>query len=1343
MSLQEPPTVPDPAGMSMGSALTMLPMAAGSGAMAMMFLQPGAKPVNYLSGGLMGVSSLGMVVAQLGRGGGASKKKLKAERRDYLRHLGQMRRQVRKKIGAQRSALIWRHPDPEGLWSVAMSSRRWERTTGDDDFAEIRIATGLQALSARVVPPQSRVVEDLEPLCVGALRRFVRAYNTVADVPMALHLRGFARVSLSGSPADVDGLVRSMLLQLAVFHSPDDVRIAVCAGGPARERWRWTRWLPHALHPQERDAAGQVRMMSDSLTEVERLLGGEDFRDRPGFEPGAQPSAREPFTVIVLDDVTVPADHRAIQYGYRNTVLIDVSGALGRVTDPATLRLRAGTAAGTADGAGAKPVRDSGQKQAAESAAGNGYQATDVGAPVLFTVVADRTGHDVQTAIGRPDTVSPARAEATAKVLAPYRTSAASVSGGPAEVDIELTGLLGIPDAAAHDPLAYWQRRSPRARLRVPIGVTEAGVPVELDIKESAQGGMGPHGMLIGATGSGKSELLRTIVLSMALAHSSETLNFVLVDFKGGATFLGLDELPHVSAVITNLADELPLVNRMRDALHGELVRRQELLRSAGNYSSVLDYERARAAGADLAPLPSLFLIVDEFSELLAANREFLELFVVIGRLGRSLGVHLLLAAQRLDEGRIHQVEGHLSYRIGLRTFSVAESRGVLGVGDAYELPASPGHGFLRFATDPLTRFRGAYVSAPYVPAELELAQEITEHYIVPYDTVYVAPRGPAAAPEPQDGQGEEPAPSAQPNQETLLTVLAHRMSGAGPEAHRIWLPPLGVAPTLDGLLPERCAAGALGHYDPTAVAELTVPVGIVDRPFEQRHDPLTADLSEAKGHVAVVGGPRSGKSALIRTLICALAACSSPANVQFYCLDFGGGTLASLAGLPHMGSVSGRLDADRVARTLAEMSGLIAARERVFAEAGIDSMATYRKRRANGDFPQDPFGDVFLVIDGWFTLHQDFEHLEPTVQEIAARGLSFGIHLVVGAARWTEVRPWLRDLLGTRFELRLGDPQESEINGRAAADVPTVAGRGLTEDRMHFLTALPRADGRPSAEDVGEGTRAFVEGIAAGWSGPAAPRVRMLPEMLPAAALPAPDGDLRFALGLDEALLEPVYHDFEQNPHLLVFGDTETGKTNTLRLVIQAIAARYRPKEARVLLADSRRDLFDAIPTAQQLSYAVTGAKLAELVAEIKPSLERRVPDADIDPVRLRQRDWWTGPRLFVVVDDYELMVGPTGSPLAGLLELLPQGVEIGLHLVIARSSAGGARGMTDPVLRRIWDLGASGVLLSTSRDEGTFLGEAVPRRLPPGRAQIVGRRHKPILVQTGFCAEPERELR
>ena len=197
------------------------------------------------------------------------------------------------------------------------------------------------------------------------------------------------------------------------------------------------------------------------------------------------------------------------------------------------------------------------------------------------------------------------------------------------------------------------------------------------------------------------------------MTHSSEQLNFVLVDFKGGATFAGMADMPHVSAVITNLGQELTLVERMQDALQGEMTRRQELLRSAGNFSNVTDYEKARAGGADLEPLPALLIVADEFSELLSAKPEFADLFVAIGRLGRSLSMHLLLSSQRLEEGRLRGLESHLSYRIGLRTFSAGESRTVIGVPDAYELPPVPGLGYLKPDQTTLLKFKAAYVSGP------------------------------------------------------------------------------------------------------------------------------------------------------------------------------------------------------------------------------------------------------------------------------------------------------------------------------------------------------------------------------------------------------------------------------------------------------------------------------------------------------------------------------------------------------------------------------------------------------------------------------------------------------
>ncbi|WP_243841385.1 FtsK/SpoIIIE domain-containing protein [Mycobacterium sp. DL592] len=200
--------------------------------------------------------------------------------------------------------------------------------------------------------------------------------------------------------------------------------------------------------------------------------------------------------------------------------------------------------------------------------------------------------------------------------------------------------------------------------LRVPLGRTPDGAAVDLDIKEAAEGGHGPHGLCIGATGSGKSELLRTVVVGMACRHSPDELNLVLVDFKGGATFLGLGGLAHVAAIITNLSEDDQLVMRAKEALAGEIHRRQQLLHRAGNAVNLAAYRLARHHDPQLPLLPSLLVVVDEFAELLHRQPEFADLFAMIGRVGRSLGVHLLLASQRLDEGRLRGLESHLSYRI-------------------------------------------------------------------------------------------------------------------------------------------------------------------------------------------------------------------------------------------------------------------------------------------------------------------------------------------------------------------------------------------------------------------------------------------------------------------------------------------------------------------------------------------------------------------------------------------------------------------------------------------------------------------------------------------------------
>jgi S-DNA-T family DNA segregation ATPase FtsK/SpoIIIE len=1314
--LEPPPDLPETvSGGGMGQALTYLPMLAGAGATGLLVAGTGGQPITYLASGMMGLSMVGMAFGGMGRGAGEKRRRLDGDRRDYQRYLEQVRGQVRRAATQQRAAARWHHPDPDALVCVALGNRLWERRPGDEDFLAARVAHGPRRLSLTLVTPDTKPIEDLEPISAAALRRFVRTHGSVDDLPAALALPAFGRLSLAGRRDAARGLVRAMIAQLASFHSPDDLLIAVCAAGRAAAEWDWVKWLPHALSPDAVDAVGQVRLVADDLLDLEALFG-DVLTSRPRFSPASGSTAVDvPHVVVVVDGGQVPVDAQLATSLVRGVTVVDLDDAFGADTSPgaAQLQLRDGS---------------------------------------LMLVRRDAARGDVPTALGKADAMTVGQAESLARRMSAMRLS---TTGGQAEdalaIDLTLPELLRIGDPRAVEPEVTWRPRAPRDRLRVPIGVGSDGQPVELDIKESAQGGMGPHGLVIGATGSGKSELLRTLVLGLALTHSSEQLNFVLVDFKGGATFASMDALPHTSAVITNLEDELILVDRMKDAVHGELVRRQEALRDAGNYASVRDYERAREQGAGLEPMPSLFIVVDEFSELLSAKPDFIDLFVMIGRLGRSLGVHLLLASQRLEEGKLRGLDTHLSYRIGLRTFSAIESRVVLGVPDAYELPAAPGNGYLKEATEGLVRFKAAYVSGAYIAgggAGPDRGETVRGH-VLPYQLGYVAPRDDVPAAESQRRAvaaevaadvARVGAVSAAGPDESMLDVLVGRLHGAGVPARRIWLPPLAEPPSLDQLLPplKETDLGLRPLESPgtttAVVPSLATPVGLVDRPFDQRRDPHWIDL--ASSHFVVVGRPQSGKSTVLRTLIAGMALTHTPEQAQFYCLDFGGGTLSGLADLPHVGSVASRLEPERLRRTVAEINALLAARERMFTENRIDSMTSYRRMLAAGTAPRDGFGDVFLVVDGWGTLRQDHETLETAITQIAARGLGYGVHVVLSIQRWMDLRPALRDLISSRLELRLGDPSESEVDRRLAADVPGAhPGRGISPQKLHFLSALPRIDGSESTADLADGVADLVARIGGAWAGPTAPPVRLLPRELPYADLPELPADrAAIPIGVDEDELAPVFVDFDSEAHFLAIGDVESGKSNLLRVIARGITTRWSPDEAKIITFDYRRGLLGAVTTGHQIGYVMNSISAPETVGNITAALRQRLAGIQVDPL-VGEVPRWSGPRLFLLVDDYDLVASSSGNPLLPLLEFLPQARDIGLHVIASRASGGAGQGMFEPVLRSLRDMGTPGLLLSGSRDEGAVLGSVKMEPLPPGRGRLVRRRMGAALVQTALA--------
>jgi S-DNA-T family DNA segregation ATPase FtsK/SpoIIIE len=463
----------------------------------------------------------------------------------------------------------------------------------------------------------------------------------------------------------------------------------------------------------------------------------------------------------------------------------------------------------------------------------------------------------------------------------------------------------------------------------------------------------------------------------------------------------------------------------------------------------------------------------------------------------------------------------------------------------------------------------------------------------------------------------------------------------------------------------------------------------------------------------------------MLRTLVMSMALTHTPQEAQFYCLDLGGGTLASLRGLPHVGGVASRLDVDLARRMVAELGSLVAEREKRFRAEGIDSMGDYRLRR-RGELADDPFGDVFLVVDGWLNFRQEFEALEAQVVNLVAQGLSYGVHVIVAANRWAEIRPAVKDLMGTRFELRLGDPSESDIDRRVAVNVPGGRpGRGLSKDKLHFLVGLPRVDGSSNAEDVGGGVQDASDRIRKSWRGPVAPPVRMLPDLLPYEDLPKQDKNTRLIpIGVNEDELAPVYLDFDQEPHFLAFADGESGKTNLLRAIVRGIMDRYSEDQVVILLVDYRRTMLGFINTNHLLGYAVSSNQLTDMMGDVMGSLRKRLPGPDTTQEQLKNRSWWSGPELFVIVDDYDLVATSSGNPLQPLQEFLPQAKDVGMHMIVTRRSGGASRASFDPIIGKLKELSSPGIVMSANKDEGVLLGTYKSKPLAPGRGTMVSRK-------------------
>ncbi len=1305
-TIEPPPNLPE--GKIGNAATALLPMAGVISSVVMMTVIRNSQ-FAALGAIVLVFALLGAVALFLSQRGKAQRTR-RTQRERYLEYLEELRDELGTGERERRRQSQLLNPPPEALYDLVRDpARLWERRRQDADFLRVRVGTGDVPVQELVVGQNSAggVMTPPDPFMLNEARALQNRFATATDFPLTVPLDRAGNVSVVGDREGVLRVARALLIQAAVTHAPDDVAVALGIPGDQLTAWEWAKWLPHVLDPGEHDGPVAARRIAPSLAQLAALCR-DDLRQRASYAAEVRrglsdrDALRMTGRLLVVSDeygetaVELPRPDTAVDLPDMGVTVLHLLEQRVHEPDQVTVRI---------------------------------------------TVEGDRvTVEDLRetstVAQGSSDAVSVAGAEGLARMLAPLRLSAEPAGEGtPVSGPVDFPGLLGIDDPAALDIERLWAPRSERAFLRVPIGLTDRHESVLLDLKESSELGMGPHGLCVGATGSGKSELLRTLVLALTATHSPEDLALVLVDYKGGATFAPFTDLPHVAGVITNLENQAGLVERVHSSLAGEVKRRQQVLKDAGNIADIGHYAALRATRRpDLEPLPHLFVVIDEFGELLTAKPDFIDLFLSIGRIGRSIGVHLLLSSQRIEGGKLKGLDTYLSYRLGLRTFSADESRTVLDTTDAFHLPPLPGFGYLKVDTSTYERFKAGYVSGAYRGPALHDKQD-DEPLASPYPTYNTLGA-------PHEDAAEEYAATKRETGPTVMSVMVGQLATAAPPVRRIWLPPLPDAITLDtaaGPLEADTEGLRLAHRD----GAMRVPLGILDDPAKQWQQPWLLDLTVAGGHTAVIGGPQSGKTTLLRTLALSLALTHTPHDVAVYGLDLVGGGLSALAGLPHVGGIAGRADHERAARTVAEVRTMLGQREELFRAHGIDSIDQLRHLRAQGKLPQLGSTDIVLLVDGFGALRDEFAELDDAVADLLKRGGGYGIHVVAGMLRWNDVRIATQSMFGTRVELRLNDPADSSIDRKLSETLsPDTPGRVLTDGKLFAQVALPRIDNRPGTGDLASVLERSARTIRAGWHGDVAAPVRVLPTRLPAAKLPSPTAEPRaIPIGVDQDALAPALLNlFGSDQHLLILGDNECGKTNLLKLIVRQLVDRYGDEELVFGVFDPRRGLRGAVPEPYRGGYAHNAKLAAALATGIATELEKRLPET-ADPDAVGAEPSFTGPRIVILVDDYDILTTAGQQPLAPFLPYISSAQDIGLHFVIARRTAGSSRALYEPLLTTLRETGTTALLMTGDRTEGQLFPGLYASAQPPGRGTLVRRGRHHQLIQTALTDEADEE--
>jgi len=1089
----------------------------------------------------------------------------------------------------QREFLESANPDPLECLQIAQerSRRLWERLPTDGDFLSFRLGKGdvCAAVTASFQRPQVVIEENVLEEEAGGLAAGSRI---IADAPILCSQAESRVLGVIGSRADALQLVRSVMTELAAAHSYRELKMVILDSGKEEDAWNWARWLPHCADDrrEKRYCFSSFEQAEEKLNALEEMLGRRknEIADRRGAE-----SVLLPHYLFVF-----PSQSALQQHSIRKLLLseLDLGCSCLFIAEQMTGLPKECTRI--------VEVRD-GQGEIACH--------VDGGKKRRF----------------RMDAFSVEEADQFSRALAPvYLEAEEEMAELPDSVSfLEGYGVRRLEELRIED---RWAAAKTYQAMSVPIGALPGGDAFCFDIHEKRHG---VNGVVAGMPGSGKTEMVQTWLLSMAVNFSPQDVSFILIDFKGTGMIAPFRGLPHLAGSISNL--DISIDRNLR-ALQSEVHRREAIIDrySDRNVRDINTLNRQYDRGAVPERLPILLVVIDEYAEFKKNFPDFGAEIDSLTSKGRALGIFVILMTQKPAGVVSAKSEDNIKFRWCLRVANYGASREMLGRPDAARI-VNPGRVYVKVGEDDVyEQLQSFWSGAPYDPeaggaAESVISLVASDGRRIPGESV----------PRTITSRGSESEIDA-----VVRCIAAHCEKAGIPSAKKVWTDRLPERLSLADILPAVFRGGAWPEERTTATA-----IGLLDDPASQRQYPLELDLAKS-GHTIVYGAPVTGKTTLLQTYIMSAALSRRPDEVHIYVMDFGGWNMNLLKDLPHVGGIVNDSEPEKLKKLTMLLGELLQARKEALSAVGVGNIAAYR--RATGR--TEP--DVVVIVDNIGAALKMYPELEAFFVVLTGSGANYGMFLLATALAPNAVSYRISQNMKNALALQLIEKSDyNYVVGRTEGKLPPVMGRGYAKGTppLEFQTALPM----PGDNDleVADNIRAAAAAMKRSWTGESPAAIPELPREILYGSIRA-DG---VCIGLSVERVQPICYDHEKQHFLLISGRDERETSGMLRMV----ARQLREKLGGTLCWISAGETA-ACGTSVAADVTLTGAaQIDDFIEKLRPELQKRQQQA--------QEGVQFEPIIFAVDHYCRVFREISNESAARLLAVVKLGRGLGLYLLVA----------------------------------------------------------------------------